>query len=56
MASSLVILLSVSLVGVPHKFSTRVIWSIWSSPGKRGRPVRSSAIIHPTDQMSTVCL
>ena len=74
MASSLVILLRVSLVGVPQMVRTLVIWSIsiiWhtiyntcyrstedsrSSPGKRGRPVRSSAMMQPTDQMSTVWL
>ena len=83
--SSLVILLSVSLVGVPQSLRTLVIWSISeichmrfsnvmqiviiqslirdgdmrrclflrSSPGKRARPVMSSAIMQPTDQMST---
>ena len=34
------------------KFWT-LIWRIRSVPGKRVLPVRSSAIIHPTDQIST---
>ena len=67
--SSLVILLRVSFVGVPHIFRTFVIWSISeekiflkvsrsnlfirSSPGNNGLPVSNSAIIQPTDQIST---
>ena len=39
--------------GVPTICSILVNWSIWSDPGNNTWPVNSSAIIHPTDHMST---
>ena len=50
---SLVIFVRKSLSGVPHTCRILVSWSMWSLPGNRTCPVSSSAIMQPTDQMST---
>ena len=50
---SLVIFFRNSLSGVPHTCRILFNWSMWSLPGNRTCPVSSSAMMQPTDQMST---
>ena len=50
---SLVIFCINSESGEPTIWSILVSWSIWSVPGNNTCPVSSSAMIQPTDHMST---
>ena len=44
--------ITITCFGVPSIEHNLNIWSISELPGKRGRKVYISAIIHPTAQMS----